>query len=155
YYPFNLHNLDIAGPPAPAPIPAPAPTPTPPQSPPAEPPSSPLSLTAVAAGPHQINLSWSSSPGASQYVVERNGAGSAWIPIAMGVTTTAFSDSGLDPATVYSYRVRAVSGAGESPPSIVATAKTAPQPDVLSAQPLVFAAARRIPFLGAVATFTD
>jgi hypothetical protein len=165
YYPFNLHNLDIAAalPPAPtptptpspAPTPPPTPTPTPPAPPPPVVPAAPANVAAVAAGPHQVNLSWSPATGATQYVVERSRDRIIWTGIVTGITTTFFSDAGLDPATTYQYRVLAVSGAGVSPAGAVVSVETDAQSDVLSAQPMVITATRRIPFAGIVVTFTD
>jgi hypothetical protein len=182
YSPFNLHNLDIAAAPPPLPSPPSTPPPATPPSPPAAPPSppttppsspsapatplppappppavpaAPANLVALAAGPHQVNLSWSPATGAMQYLVERSRDGSTWTGIATGITTTSFSDVALDPATTYQYCVLAVSSAGASPASAVVIAKTAVEPDVLSAQPLVIMLTPRTPFTGMVATFTD
>jgi hypothetical protein len=110
--------------PIPTPTPIPAPTPAPPTSPPSAAPQAPSNLTAVAVGPHQIDLSWDPSSGATQYAVERSLDAGTWIRIATGVTTS-FSDSALNPSTTYYYRVLAVSGAGQSTASAVAAAETA------------------------------
>src|SRR5205807_2042772 len=142
YYPLNLHNLDIATAPSPSPTPTPTPSPsptptptpsptptptptpapTPPTPPPPAVPAAPANVSAIATGPHQINLSWSPAAGATQYVVERGSDGIAWAWIATGITATAFSDVALDPATTYQYCVLAVSGAGASVASSVVSA---------------------------------
>jgi fibronectin type 3 domain-containing protein len=75
-------------------------------------PSAPANLTASAAGPVQINLSWAAStePGGtiSQYLIERcQGAGCSGFAQVGTSTTTSFSDTGLTGSTSYSYRVRA------------------------------------------------
>jgi hypothetical protein len=164
YYPFHLHNLDISGSiatPTPAPTPAPNPTPTPSPSPAPPPPksamvpSAPRDVTAVAAGPIAIILSWASSPGATQYAVERSIDGRNWARIAMGVASLSYADFGLNASTVYDYRVVAASSAGESPASAIATARTGSLPDVLTIQPRILTLVTRRSFAGPVATFTD
>ena len=77
-------------------------------------PTAPGTLSATAAGPTRIALSWgpASEPGGmiSQYLIERcQGSGcSAFALIAsVGASTTAYTDAGLAAATAYTYRVRA------------------------------------------------
>jgi len=90
------------------------------------PPSIPQDLVAVAVGPNQIDLSWSTSSdtggsGLAAYRIYRNGSTT---PLAT-VNGTTHSDTGLTASTSYSYRVTAVDGAGnESPLSAVASATT-------------------------------
>jgi len=149
YFPFNLDNLDIMASPSPPVSPPPAPPP------PAPAPAPPTNLGAALAGPNEISLSWSPSAGASHYIVERSPDGSAWTVIAAAVTATDFLDSGLLYSTTYDYRIVAVSSAGSSAASSIASAKTENQPDVLAAQSLVLALTRGSFFRGTVATFTD
>jgi chitodextrinase len=90
-------------------------------------PSTPTGLTAVAAGPTKINLSWSASTdtggsGLAGYYVYRG-------PTLVGSpTTTSYSDNtGLSPSTAYSYTVRARDNAtNTSPASNTASATTWP-----------------------------
>src|SRR4029077_6467385 len=75
------------------------------------PPTAPGSLSANATSAAQINLSWTASTdniGVTNYQLQRcQGAScSNFVQIATPVTTT-FSDTGLQGATTYSYRVRA------------------------------------------------
>src|SRR5262245_36736186 len=73
------------------------------------PPSQPTGLTAAAAGAAGANLSWNASTdnvGVTGYIVSRNGAQVA-TPAA-----TSFADTGLSPATTYTYTVVARGGAG-------------------------------------------
>src|SRR6185503_7888336 len=75
------------------------------------PPTAPGNLTAAASGGTQIDLAWTASSsgiGILNYSVERcQGAGcSNFIQIATPAATS-YSDTGLTPATAYSYRVRA------------------------------------------------
>lgn len=95
-------------------------------------PTAPGSLSATAAGPVQVNLSWSASTEAggtiSEYLLERClGAGCSNFAQVGTSTTTSFSDVGLSAATSYSYRVRASDTANNlGPYSSIATATTAP-----------------------------
>ena len=61
-------------------------------------------LTATAASTSSINLSWTTAPGATSYTVYRGGAQIA------SVTTTSYSDTGLDPGKEYCYTVKAIKG---------------------------------------------
>jgi fibronectin type 3 domain-containing protein len=83
-----------------------------------QPPTAPAGLTATAtASGTQINLSWTASTdnvGVTGYLIERcSGTGcSTFVQIAAPAGTgTTFSDTGLIPATSYSYRVRATDAA--------------------------------------------
>jgi len=97
-------------------------------------PTAPSGLTATAAGPVQINLSWTASAEAggtiASYLIERC-AGAACSNFAQVNTTTSptttFGDSGLFGSTNYSYRVRAKDSTGNTGPySNTASATTAP-----------------------------
>lgn len=63
-------------------------------------------LTATATSSSAINLSWTQSPGATSYTLYRGGA-----QIASNLTSTSYSDTGLNPETQYCYQVKAVKGA--------------------------------------------
>ncbi|WP_163856069.1 glycosyl hydrolase family 8 [Paenibacillus elgii] len=69
-----------------------------------DPPSAPTSLTGNAVSAFQIQLNWKASAGkteAAGYNIYRNG-------VKVGTTTaTSYSDTGLKPATSYSYEVKA------------------------------------------------
>jgi fibronectin type 3 domain-containing protein len=75
------------------------------------PPTAPSTLAATAASGTQINLTWTastSSIGISNYLLERcQGAGCSNFAQIGTSTTTTYSDTGLTPATTYSYRARA------------------------------------------------
>ena len=82
------------------------------------PPTDPTGLTATAVSSSQINLAWTASTdsggsGLAGYQVERcQGTGcSTFAQIATPVTNS-YSDPGLTAGTSYSYRVRAIDGAG-------------------------------------------
>jgi glucose/arabinose dehydrogenase/chitodextrinase len=95
----------------------------------AGPPTVPAGLTAQATGPTQASLSWapaSDDVGVTGYEVYRDGA----LIAALG-NVTSFADTGLAPATTYSYTVRARDAAGNrSEPSAPASAITPASPAV-------------------------
>jgi fibronectin type 3 domain-containing protein len=98
------------------------------------PPTAPTNLTATAASSTQINLGWTASTdnvGVTGYQVERcQGAGCASFALVASPAGTAYSDLGLQPATSYSYRVRARDAAGNfSLYSTTASATTPAPPD--------------------------
>ena len=75
----------------------------------------------------RIDLAWTDNAGgAAGFRVERSPSGSAaWEPVAtVAAGTTVYTDTGLDPATAYDYRVRATTASGTSAPSNTATATT-------------------------------
>ncbi|WHY17218.1 discoidin domain-containing protein [Paenibacillus sp. G2S3] len=85
-------------------------------------PSAPANLTATVVSSNGINLSWTASTdnvGVTGYEIYRGGS-------QVGNTaTTSFSDTGLTPATAYSYTVKAKDAAGNvSTASNTATATT-------------------------------
>lgn len=161
YYPFNLDNLDVSATPAssptptPTPTPSPTPTPTPTPSPTPSPPTAPSHLSAGLSGRNQIVISWAASPGASSYIIERSLDDTTWSTISTGFSGTSFADTGLEYSTIYYYRVMAVSSAGTSAASVAVDAGTSAQPDSLTGQGLSLVVARRKPFTGPIAAFTD
>ena len=78
-------------------------------------PSAPTGLTA-SAGNSQVSLNWTSSSGATSYDIFRGTAagGESTTPIATGVTSTSYTDTGLTNGDTYYYRVEAVDNAGAS-----------------------------------------
>jgi chitodextrinase len=90
------------------------------------PPSVPQNLTAAAASQTQVNLSWSASTdniGVTGYRVFRNGTQVAT------PTGTSFSDTGLSPATTYTYNVAAVDAAGNTSAQSSSASATTQAPD--------------------------
>jgi len=90
------------------------------------PPTIPANLAGNAVSPTQINLSWSASTdnvAVASYRVYRNGA------VVATVASTTYQNTGLTPATTYSYRVDAVdssgNGSGLSAPVSVTTRSAA------------------------------
>ena len=95
-------------------------------------PQPPTSLTATVASSSQINLSWASpvNNGGSAltgYQIERStDSGSTWSTLVAntGNTSIKYSDTGLHPSTIYTYRVSSINSVGTSSPSNTATATT-------------------------------
>ena len=81
-----------------------------------QPPTAPSGLGATAASATQINLTWTASTdnvGVTGYRVERcQGVGCTTFTQVATPTGTAYNDTGLTPATSYSYRARATDAAG-------------------------------------------
>ncbi len=101
----------------------------------AAPPTTPTNVSATAAGATQINLSWTASTstiGIAYYVVQRcQGAGCTNFAKVATPSGTAYIDTGLLPATSYSYEVQAVdsaanSSAFSSPPASASTQTAQP-----------------------------
>ncbi len=93
------------------------------------PPAAPTNLTATAAGPTQITLTWTdNSNNETAFAVWRQGGGGGAFGrvAALAANTTSFTDTGLTPGTAYSYEVRAISNAGASPWSNQVTGTTSP-----------------------------
>jgi hypothetical protein len=90
------------------------------------PPAAPTGLAAAAVSTTQINLSWTSSAGATGYLIQRSPNGSSgWTQIAStSGNTTSYADTGLVPGTTFYYRVFATSGNAVSAASNVASATT-------------------------------
>ena len=82
-------------------------------------------LSATSDSTNQITLTWTASNGATSYNVKRSTtSGGPYSPVATGMTTTSFADTGLSPSTSYYYVVTAVNSAGDSPNSAQAKATT-------------------------------
>lgn len=92
------------------------------------PPEVPSSLAAGALSQTQIGLSWGDGgPNETGFEIERQSGGAGFSRIAtVGANVTAFTDSGLTPGTLYTYRVRAINSGGVSAYSGEAGATTLP-----------------------------
>jgi len=73
---------------------------------PSTPPNIPQNLVATTVDDDSIDLDWDAVTGADAYVVERDD--SPWVVLDDYVLTNSYTDSGLDPSTEYTYRVRSV-----------------------------------------------
>ncbi|MFJ3632333.1 chitinase [Streptomyces sp. NPDC090112] len=83
-----------------------------------QPPAAPTGLTGTATSSSTVALAWSAVPGATSYLVHRDGAA----PLPSG--TPAATVTGLAPATAHTFRVSAVNAAGESARSAPVTVTT-------------------------------
>ncbi|HUA19885.1 MAG TPA: glycoside hydrolase family 44 protein [Bryobacteraceae bacterium] len=81
----------------------------------AQAPAAPTGLTA-SAGNKQVALAWTASSGATSYNVYRGktSGGESATPIATGITTTSFTNTGLGNGKTFYFKVAAVNGAGTS-----------------------------------------
>jgi hypothetical protein len=90
---------------------------------PSTPPAAPTALAATGAK-KKINLTWNASPGATSYSVKRSTvSGGPYTIIVTGVTSTSFTNNGLQTGATYFYVVTASNVIGESGPSNQASAK--------------------------------
>jgi hypothetical protein len=89
--------------------------------------AAPSSLTAAAASPTRIDLSWRDNSGnESGFRIERKTGSGSWSQIdTVGANVTAFADTGLSASTTYTYRVRAYNDGGVSAYSNETSATTA------------------------------
>ncbi len=93
--------------------------------PPPPPPPAPSSLAAAPLSGSAIQLDWSDVAGEDGYDVERSPDGVAWSAAAsVAADQITWTDTGLDPASTWFYRVRAFNPGGSSGPSNVASATT-------------------------------
>lgn len=130
--PVAPKKADSSAPSAPPVIP-PAPVPPPPGPSDTTAPTVPGSLVASTDGPFGITVSWQASSddvGVSAYLLERcQGASCTSFAQIVSTSGISFSDTGLSPATGYTYRVRATdAAANKSGYSNSATATTASVP---------------------------
>ncbi len=70
-------------------------------------------LVATAVSTSSVEVSWTSSPGASQYQLERSVGNVPFAPLAT-VAGTAYVDNAVSPGVTYLYRVRPLEGASWS-----------------------------------------
>ncbi len=93
---------------------------------PPSPPPAPTGLIATK-GNKQVSLKWIASTGATSYNVYRGTSpgGEGTTPIATGITSTSYTNSGLTNGKTYYYKVAAVNAAGTSPLSNEASATPA------------------------------
>ncbi len=82
------------------------------------PPVAPTSVSATALGSNLVDVAWSAVPGATSYIISRNGV------VIATVTGTNYLDSGLTAGTGYSYSVIASDQWGNSPASSTVSATT-------------------------------
>lgn len=82
-------------------------------------------LTGITAS--RIDLSWNSIPGNSGYTIERKIENGAWATlITTAGNAVAYTDTGLTAGTLYSYRLKMLTGAGATAPTNEQAATTTP-----------------------------
>lgn len=97
---------------------------------PVEPPAAPTNLTATVVSSSQINLNWTDNANnETGFKIERKIAGFFTQIDTVGANVTSYSDTGLDPSTTYTYRVRAYNDEGDSAYSNDASDTTEPPPE--------------------------
>ena len=85
----------------------------------------PTGLTASTVSTSQINLSWTASTGATNYIVLRSTtSGGPYAQVASSVTSSSYSDTGLTASTTFYYVVQAAEAGGTSANSTQASATT-------------------------------
>ena len=89
-------------------------------------PAAPTNLAATG-GHHQVALSWAASAGAATYDIYRgtSAGGESATPIATGLTSPSYTDTGLTNGTTYFYEVTALNSGGTSGNSNEASATPA------------------------------
>lgn len=76
-------------------------------------PSNLAALTLSNENPAKVSISWTATPGADHYEVERTtNLGGSYTVVNSNVATTTFTDTSVTSITAYLYRVRAVDGGG-------------------------------------------
>ena len=85
-------------------------------------------LAVIDSSDEAVDLAWTPVEEATAYRVFRAGADGVFSPV--GETKgLSFADGGLQPATSYRWRVAAIVGGTEGPPSDIAVASTRPRPE--------------------------
>ena len=109
-------------------------------------PPAPTGLTSEARSTTEVEVAWSSTPGASSYDLYRSTGGATATkvftyvaPVGGGqVPAPGWTDTTVSPSTTYTYTVRAVNTSGTSTPSAAATVTTpAPPPPPAKETPTV------------------
>jgi poly(3-hydroxybutyrate) depolymerase len=89
--------------------------------------AAPARLLAIDVTDQAVDLAWTPVEGVDLYRVFRAGADGSFAPVAT-VSGASFADWGLPPSSAWRWRVSAVIGGVEGPPSIEAAAETLPRP---------------------------
>ena len=91
-------------------------------------PNTPLLTATVAKSDSSILVTWTDTSNETGYRLERSGDNSVtWIGIALGADIASYTDTGLQEAKTYTYRLVALNNNGESAYSITRTTATQPK----------------------------
>lgn len=98
-------------------------------------PTAPTGLTATSGQPKSVPLTWNRTTGAIGYNVYRgtSSGAEAATPVQIGLSTPAYTDTGLADGATYYYKVTATNVAGESPKSAEVSATTDATPTTATA----------------------
>lgn len=90
------------------------------------PPNAPSGLKATAISSSEVRLTWQDNSSVENgYVIERRSESGSWSQIGVaGADATGYVDRGLNPSTIYYYRIKAYGRTGESPYSSEVSVKT-------------------------------
>jgi fibronectin type 3 domain-containing protein len=94
---------------------------------PAPPPETPLGVTAVASAPGNITITWQSAAGAAYYRIYRADSDAGPFTGIDSSAATGYTDIGLNPSTVYYYKISALNDDGvesAQSPAVFATTDT-------------------------------
>lgn len=84
-------------------------------------PPAPLAPPFIITSPNSassVAVSWAAAMGAASYLIERTMDGSTWVQVSsVSGGQTYFTDTQLNPASWYQYRIKAANSGGISPPS--------------------------------------
>jgi len=94
-------------------------------------PAKPTGLAATA-GVRQVALRWNAVTGAKSYNIYRSTTSGAETLIASGITTNAFTNTGLANGATYFYKVTAVNAAGQSALSSQVSGRTTALPGIVT-----------------------
>jgi hypothetical protein len=86
-------------------------------------PATPTSLTATGTGPTTIQLTWNSSPGATQYEIARKCSAADYVTLPTTASTN-YTDPGVSSGTACLYKVRAIDAFARTSPYTAADPAT-------------------------------
>ncbi|AFV00434.2 fibronectin type III domain-containing protein [Simiduia agarivorans] len=76
--------------------------------------AAPANADALAVSHNRVDVSWDAVTDADSYTLQRSVDGGAWAGLTSGVTGTSYSDTSVNPDTLYDYRIAAVNSSEQS-----------------------------------------